>query len=87
MTCRLIGAKPLSEPMLEYHELDTNELQWNFNRNSYIFIQENLLEKVVCEMVAIWSRPQYVKQLQRVWRFPNLPLTCDDLILDRELQP
>ena len=27
-----------------------NKLQWNFKRNSYIFIQENALECVVCEM-------------------------------------
>ena len=30
-----------------------NKLQWNFNRNSNIFIQENALENVVCEMVSI----------------------------------
>ena len=35
--------------------------QWNINRNSYIFIQENALECVVCEMSAILSRPQCVK--------------------------
>ena len=35
-----------------------NKLQWNFNRDSYIFIQENALENVVCEMVSILSRPQ-----------------------------
>ena len=40
----LDGAKPLSEPMLEY-----------------IFIQENALENVVCEMASILSRPQCVK--------------------------
>ena len=31
----------------------TNKLQWNFNRNSNIFIQENALENVVCEMASI----------------------------------
>ena len=39
-----------------------NKLQWNFNRNSNIFIQENALEHVVCEMDDISSRPQCVKQ-------------------------
>ena len=29
-----------------------------FNQNSYIFIQENMFETVVCEMVTILSRPQ-----------------------------
>ena len=37
-----------------------NKLQWNFNRNSNIFIQENALENVVCEMASILSRPQCV---------------------------
>ena len=34
----------------------------NFNRDSYIFIQENVFESVVCEMATIWSRPQCIKQ-------------------------
>ena len=38
-----------------------NKLQWNFNRNSNIFIQENALQNVVCEMASILSRPQCVK--------------------------
>ena len=37
-----------------------NKLQWNFNRNSNIFIQENVLENGVCEMASILSRPQCV---------------------------
>ena len=37
------------------------KLQWNLNRNSYIIIQENALEKVVCKMAAILSRPQCVQ--------------------------
>ena len=37
-----------------------NKLQWNFNRNSYIFIQENAFENVVWKMAAILSRPQCV---------------------------
>ena len=53
-----------SEPMLEYYIVNSklrNKLQWNLNRNSYIFIQENTFENVVCEMVAILSRPQCVE--------------------------
>ena len=38
-----------------------NKLQWNFNRNSNIFIEENTFENVVCEMLFISSRPQCVK--------------------------
>ena len=30
-----------------------NKLQWNFNRNSNIFIKENTFENVVCEMASI----------------------------------
>ena len=38
-----------------------NKLQWNVNRNSHIFIQENPFENVVWKMAAILSRPQWVK--------------------------
>ena len=37
-----------------------NKLKWNLNRNLYIFIKENALENVVCEMSSILSRPQCV---------------------------
>ena len=50
MDCRLVGAKPLSEPMMEYYVLYSN-----------IFILENALESVVCEMAAILSLPQCIK--------------------------
>ena len=35
-----------------------NKLQWNLNRNLYIFIQENALENIVWKIAAILSRPQ-----------------------------
>ena len=35
-----------------------NKLQWNFNRNSNIFIQQNAFENVVCKMVSILSWPR-----------------------------
>ena len=37
-----------------------NKLQWNINGNSYIFVEENPVESVVCEMAAILSLPQCV---------------------------
>ena len=37
------------------------KLQWNLNQNSYVFIQENVIERVDCEMAAILSGPQWVK--------------------------
>ena len=45
-----------------------NQLQWNLKQNSHIFIQENVFEKVVCEMATILSRPKYVtKPLILAW--------------------
>ena len=38
-----------------------NKPQWNLNRDSNIFIQENAFIKVVCEMAAILFQPQFVK--------------------------
>ena len=61
MACRLIGAKPLSEPMMVIFYWNIgNKFQWNFNLNSNIFIQENAFDNVVWKMVAILSRPQCV---------------------------
>ena len=61
MACRLAGAKPLFEPMLQYSQLaPRNKLQLNFDKNSNIFVQENAFESVVCEVAAILSRPQCV---------------------------
>ena len=37
-----------------------NKLQWNFNRNSNIFIPEIAFETVVCKMASILSRPHWV---------------------------
>ena len=37
-----------------------NKFQWNSNRNSCIFIQENAFETVICEMAAILSLPQCI---------------------------
>ena len=42
-----------------------NKLQWNLNRNSYTFIQENAFEDVVWKMAAILPWPQCVKR--KVW--------------------
>ena len=45
-----------------------SKLKWNFIRNSNIFIQQNALENVVCEMVSILSRPKCVNALQSCYR-------------------
>ena len=39
-----------------------NKLQWNYNRTSWILLQENEFEKVVWKMAAIFSRPQCVNK-------------------------
>ena len=56
----MIGAKPLSEPLLIYWT-SRNECQWNLYKISNIFIHEDVFENVVCEMGAILSRPENVK--------------------------
>ena len=40
-----------------------NNLQWTLNRNSYISIQENVFENIVCKMAAILSGPQCINPL------------------------
>ena len=39
------------------------KFQWNFKRNSHIFIQENAFEYVVWKMAAILSQPQCINFL------------------------
>ena len=63
MAWRLDVTKPLTEPMLENCLLDPgNKLQWNFNQNSNIYVQENAFENVVCKMAPILSLPQHVNK-------------------------
>ena len=63
MACRLFGAKPLPETMLNFFLVNwtlRNKLQWNSNRNTIFFIRKNAFENVVCEMVAILSTERWV---------------------------
>ena len=63
MACSLVGVKPLSEPTLEYCQFEPWEkISVKFEVKFIIFIQENILENVVCEMAAILSWPQCVKR-------------------------
>ena len=41
------------------------KFQWNFNKNSYIFIQENAFENVFHEKTAILSQIQGIKHKQQ----------------------
>ena len=61
MACRLIGAKPyINQCCIIVNWTLANIFQWKFNQNTTIFIEEIACENVVCEMVSILSRPQYV---------------------------
>ena len=54
MACRLVGTKPLSEPMMDNFYLDHMEKTWlYFNQNSYIFIEENAVQNVAWKVTAI----------------------------------
>ena len=58
MACRLVGAKPLPDPMLTFCQLDPQEqttvkFESKCKKKS---IDENAFENVVCEMAAILSR-------------------------------
>ena len=67
MACRMVGVKPLSEPMWNMVNWTLwNKLQWIYNRNSYFFIQENKLEHVVCKTASIPSRPQCINSQSAV---------------------
>ena len=44
-----------------------NKLQWNFDWNCNIFIQENMFQSVSCEMAAILSWPsQFIHKLAKM---------------------
>ena len=66
----LFGTKPLPVPILTYCYLDPYKLHWSLNQNSTIFIQEYVLENIVCKMAAIVFKPQCVKNftLRNHWK-------------------
>ena len=58
MACHLIGARPLSEQMLAYCQLDPQEqtsVTVEF-KIQHFFIYKNAFENVACEMAGILSR-------------------------------
>ena len=66
MAYPIVGAKPLSEPMLEFVDWTVmNMFQWHLNRNAYIFIQENAFQNVVCKMAAVCLGLNVLIQSQR----------------------
>ena len=68
MVCRLFGSKPLSKPMLPYCQLDSEEcVSVKSNFKFKVFVNEDSLENVVCEMVAILPLPQCVNSAWVSW--------------------
>ena len=49
MACRIFGAKPLSEQMLAFYQLDHHIV----DQDMKIFIAENGFRNVICKMLAI----------------------------------
>ena len=60
-----------------------NNIQWNFNRNTKLFIHEKLFEDIVYEMAAIISRGRWVKVHEHPflspWTTHNKPSTVETL--------
>ena len=62
MACRLVGAKPLSESLLDYCQFDPCEhISMKFETKCNNFIDKNAFENAVWKMAAILSWPQCVK--------------------------
>ena len=74
MACCLFSAKPLTDPKLPYCQLDPrNKIQWNINRNSYIFIYKNAFENVSKKFVAISLSLNVLNN----YILPEILLACD----------
>ena len=56
MVCRFIGSYYLNQWWNIVNWALREKLQWNLNRNLYIFIQANAFENVVWKMTSILSR-------------------------------
>ena len=53
-----------------------NELLWNFNQNTKLFVHENAFENIVYEMVVILPRGRWVN-----WYGPSVAIWHDFLLL------
>ena len=66
MAYRLIGANPLSKPMLQCWVIVSwtfrNKLKWFFNRNTKFFIHGKSSENIICEIAAILSIGTWVNR-------------------------
>ena len=64
MACRLIGAKPLSEPMLDYCQLDPCE---HISMKSWLKIQQFSLKKIHVKMSTAKWRPSCLGLNVLIW--------------------
>ena len=53
-----------------------NNIQWNFNRKSNIFIEENVFENIIGKMAATLSRPQCVNTFQMFTNISRFVVFC-----------
>ena len=68
MACRLLGTKPLSEPILPDHQLDPKEhISVQFVLKAKVCIKGNALENVNWEIAAILSWPQCLKKSENMF--------------------
>ena len=89
MACRLDGAKPLSEPMLEYsvNWALRNKLQWHLNRNSNILFTKMCLKvssakwRPFCLGLHVLTEDTKISD-EQVWSDQTLlsKSTCEKLI-------
>ena len=82
MACRLLDTKPLylTQCCIVDNYTLGHKLQGNLNQNTKLFIHENALENVVCEMAAILSRGRWVNTIRAwvqvvAWRLTHICLT------------
>ena len=92
MACRLDGAKPILNQCWNIVNWTLrNKLQWNFNRNLNIFIEENAFENVAWKMAAILSRPQCINSINAwpvdimVPKSPRRPLSQHSFLISRHI--
>ena len=82
MACRLVGAKPISEPMRDIiYWAPRNKHQCNFNQNSSISIQENQVENLVWEMASVLSRPSCVKVNYLTLMLEDVKIVADAAVI------
>ena len=63
-----------------------NKIQWNFNGNTKLFIDENTFENIVCEMAAILSRGRWVNKQGFSYSHPSRCQRCLSRLVPRSAE-